>query len=110
MVVNCLLAGTRMRGKTFEEDEAFEVDFLVDEKECVEYVMFVDFGWNDVGCVFKVGMVKVEKFMEIECYFYVMYIFFIVTGNLVDDFGSWDVFCVVLFVGIVSGVLKVCVM
>ena len=106
-VVNRPLAGTRMRGKTPEEDEALEVDLLADEKERAEHVMLVDLGRNDVGRVSKAGTVKVEKLMEIERYSHVMHISSTVTGNLVDDLGPWDVLRAALPAGTVSGAPKV---
>ena len=90
-VVNRPLAGTRMRGKTEEEDVALEVDLLADKKEKAEHVMLVDLGRNDVGRVSKAGTVKVEKLMEIERYSHVMHISSTVTGSLLDELGPWDV-------------------
>ena len=106
-VVNRPLAGTRMRGKTEEEDAALEVDLLADEKEKAEHVMLVDLGRNDVGRVSKAGTVKVEKLMEIERYSHVMHISSTVTGHLLDDLGPWDVLRAALPVGTVSGAPKV---
>jgi len=107
MVVNRPLAGTRMRGKTKEEDEALEVDLLADEKEKAEHVMLVDLGRNDVGRVSKPGTVKVEKLMEIERYSHVMHISSTVTGTLLDELGPWDVLRAALPAGTVSGAPKV---
>ncbi|OUS47519.1 anthranilate synthase alpha subunit [Ostreococcus tauri] len=106
-VVNRPLAGTRMRGKTQEEDEALEADLLADQKECAEHVMLVDLGRNDVGRVSKAGTVKVEKLMEIERYSHVMHISSTVTGSLVDNLGPWDVLRAALPAGTVSGAPKV---
>ena len=106
-VVNRPLAGTRMRGKTQEEDEALEVELLADQKERAEHVMLVDLGRNDVGRVSKAGTVKVEKLMEIERYSHVMHISSTVTGSLVDNLGPWDVLRAALPAGTVSGAPKV---
>ena len=106
-VVNRPLAGTRMRGKTEEEDAALEVDLLADEKEKAEHVMLVDLGRNDVGRVSKAGTVKVEKLMEIERYSHVMHISSTVTGSLLDELGPWDVLRAALPAGTVSGAPKV---
>ena len=106
-VVNRPLAGTRMRGKTKEEDDALELDLLADEKEKAEHVMLVDLGRNDVGRVSKAGTVKVEKLMEIERYSHVMHISSTVTGSLLEDLGPWDVLKAALPVGTVSGAPKV---
>ena len=106
-VVNRPLAGTRMRGKTEEEDAALEVELLADEKEKAEHTMLVDLGRNDVGRVSKAGTVKVEKLMEIERYSHVMHISSTVTGSLLDDLGPWDVLRAALPAGTVSGAPKV---
>lgn len=43
-----------------------ERDLLVDEKECVEYVMFVDLGCNDVGKVeFNIYVLVVFMLLEL---------------------------------------------
>ena len=106
-VVNRPLAGTRMRGKTEEEDVALEEDLLADEKEKAEHTMLVDLGRNDVGRVSKAGTVKVEKLMEVERYSHVMHISSTVTGSLLDNLGPWDVLRAALPAGTVSGAPKV---
>lgn len=94
----------------FVVDVVVVVELFVDLKECVEYVMLIDFGCNDVGCVVVIGSVKVIECMVIECYLYVMYIVLNVEGKIVFGFDVVDVLKVSFFVGIVIGVLKVCVM
>lgn len=72
--------------------------------------MFVDFVCNDIGCVCQFGFVIVFEMMVIECYLYVMYIVLQVEGKIFVDKNVYDFMCVIFFVGIVSGVLKICVM
>ena len=60
------LAGTRPRGKNYEEDIALEKELLADEKEKAEHNMLVDLGRNDLGKICEFGTVEVEKYMEIE--------------------------------------------
>lgn len=57
-VMICFIVGICFCGVILDEDNVFEVDLLVDQKELVEYLMLLDFGCNDVGCVVKMGMVK----------------------------------------------------
>ncbi|MDX8403347.1 MAG: chorismate-binding protein, partial [Mariprofundaceae bacterium] len=68
------IAGTRPRGKTDEEDKAFEADLLQDAKELAEHVMLVDLGRNDLGRVCDYGSVTVNESMCIERYSHVMHI------------------------------------
>ena len=49
------IAGTRPRGRTREDDEAFAQQLLADEKERAEHMMLVDLGRNDVGRVARHG-------------------------------------------------------
>jgi len=51
------IAGTRPRGKTFQEDQAFAEDLLKDPKEIAEHVMLVDLGrMTSAGYVTKVRL------------------------------------------------------
>lgn len=109
-VIVCLIVGICLCGVMFEQDLVLEVELLVDLKECVEYLMLIDFGCNDVGCVLKVGIVEVGEQFVIECYSYVMYIVSEVIGQLQLGLSYVDVLCVIFFVGMVSGVLKICVL
>lgn len=84
-VIICLIVGICLCGVMFEEDCVNEVDFLVDKKELVEYFMLFDLGCNDVGCVVKIGIVKLIEEFIIECYSYVMYIVLNVVGELYED-------------------------
>lgn len=79
------IAGTRPRGKTPEEDKAYEVELLADEKERAEHLMLVDLGRNDIGRVSEFGSVTCDSFMEIERYSHVMHIVSNVSGKLHKD-------------------------
>lgn len=48
------IAGTRVRGKTPDEDQALETELLADPKEVAEHLMLIDLGRNDVGRVAQV--------------------------------------------------------
>lgn len=52
------IAGTRPRGKTEDEDKAFEQDLLADPKELAEHLMLIDLGRNDAGRVSQIGTVN----------------------------------------------------
>jgi len=100
------IAGTRPRGRTPEEDAAFERELLADEKERAEHVMLVDLGRNDLGRVSVFGSVRCDAYMEIERYSHVMHIVSNVTGKLREDKDFFDAFLSCLPAGTVSGAPK----
>ncbi|MBT8211849.1 MAG: chorismate-binding protein, partial [Acidimicrobiia bacterium] len=85
------IAGTRPRGATPAEDDAFEAELLADPKERAEHVMLVDLARNDLGRVCEFGSVVVDELMVIERYSHVMHIVSGVTGKLRPDVGPVDV-------------------
>ena len=101
------LAGTRPRGKTYEEDIALEKDLLADPKELSEHNMLVDLGRNDIGKISQFGSVKVEKYMAIERYSHVMHIGSTVRGDIADDRSALDAVDAVLPAGTLSGAPKI---
>lgn len=101
------IAGTKPRGKTVEEDEQIAKNLLNDEKEVAEHRMLVDLGRNDIGRISEIGSVKIEKYMTIEYYKYVMHIVSEVTGRLQEDLHVLDVLTTCLPAGTVSGAPKI---
>ena len=101
------LAGTRVRGRTDEEDKALEKELLADPKDRAEHIMLVDLHRNDVGRVSEVGSVKVTETMAVERYSHVMHISSEVQGTLRPDMTAFDALRVSLPVGTVSGAPKI---
>ena len=101
------LAGTRPRGKTYEEDIALEKDLLADEKEIAEHLMLIDLGRNDIGRVSKIGKVQVTDQMVIERYSHVMHIVSNVQGEVLDDADALDVLKATFPAGTLSGAPKI---
>lgn len=101
------IAGTRPRGKTFAEDEAFAQELLGDPKERAEHVMLVDLGRNDLGRACQVGTVGVDELMVIERYSHVMHIVSNVVGELAGDKTAWDLLKACFPAGTVSGAPKI---
>lgn len=101
------IAGTIGRGKTAEEDKAFEKQLLNDPKERAEHTMLVDLGRNDIGRVSKFGTVSVTDFMRVERYSKVMHLVSDVRGELSDDKTAIDALMSVLPAGTLSGAPKV---
>ena len=101
------LAGTRPRGRTPEEDLAFERELLGDEKERAEHVMLVDLGRNDLGRVSEAGSVKVTEMMGVERYSHVMHLVSTIEGKLQPGKNAFDVFRAAFPAGTVSGAPKI---
>lgn len=101
------IAGTRMRGKTVEEDKALEADLLADPKELAEHLMLLDLGRNDVGRVAKIGTVNPNEQFIIERYSHVMHIVSNVVGELSNDHDALSALLAGLPAGTVSGAPKV---
>ncbi len=101
------IAGTRPRGKTTEEDEAFEKDLLADPKELAEHLMLIDLGRNDAGRVSQTGTVTLTDKMIVERYSHVMHIVSNVTGKVVPDMTCLDALRATFPAGTVSGAAKV---
>ncbi|MCR8642284.1 anthranilate synthase component I [Paenibacillus sp. N1-5-1-14] len=100
------IAGTRPRGKTQEEDQAYEEELLNDAKERAEHLMLVDLGRNDLGRVSDFGSVRCDTFMDIQRYSHVMHIVSNVSGKLRKDKEFFDAFLSCMPAGTVSGAPK----
>ncbi|MBQ3786234.1 MAG: chorismate-binding protein [Lachnospiraceae bacterium] len=101
------LAGTRPRGKDYDEDMRLEEELLADEKELAEHNMLVDLGRNDLGRISKFGTVEVEKLHSIERFSHVMHIGSTVRGEIRDDKDALDAIESVLPAGTLSGAPKI---
>ena len=101
------IAGTRVRGKTREEDVALAEELLADPKEIAEHVQLMDLGRNDVGRVAQVGSVQVTDKMVIERYSHVMHIVSNVEGKLKPGLKAIDVLKATFPAGTLSGAPKV---
>ncbi|MBQ9442502.1 MAG: anthranilate synthase component I family protein [Selenomonadaceae bacterium] len=101
------LAGTRPRGKNFEEDLLLEKELLSDEKELAEHNMLVDLGRNDLGKISDFGTVQVEKLHAIEKFSHVMHIGSVVRGKIKNNFDALDAIEAVLPAGSLSGAPKI---
>ncbi|WP_430510047.1 anthranilate synthase component I [Gottfriedia solisilvae] len=106
-VITNPIAGTKGRGQTVEQDEMIEKHLIQDEKELAEHKMLVDLGRNDLGKVCEFGSVRLEKFMDIEKYKYVMHLVSEVSGTLKKPFTALDAFISCLPAGTVSGAPKI---
>ncbi|WP_417486676.1 anthranilate synthase component I [Maricaulis sp.] len=101
------IAGTRPRGKTPAEDDAFEADLLADPKERSEHLMLLDLGRNDVGRIARPGSVRITAREIVERYSHVMHIVSNVEGDLRDDQDVVSALFAGFPAGTVSGAPKV---
>ena len=101
------IAGTRVRGKTPEEDKALAEELLADPKERAEHLMLIDLGRNDVGRVAKTGAVKVTDSFFIERYSHVMHIVSNVEGELREGLDAVDALAAGLPAGTLTGAPKI---
>ncbi len=101
------IAGTRPRGKTAEDDLKLELELNEDEKELAEHKMLVDLSRNDLGRICEVGSVKIDKFLEVERYQFVMHLVSEVSGRLLPGAHPIDGLAACLPAGTVSGAPKI---
>ena len=101
------VAGTRPRGATPEQDDAYEADLLADKKELAEHLMLLDLGRNDTGRVSKIGTVRPTEEFIVERYSHVMHIVSNVVGELSEDHDALSAFLAGMPAGTVSGAPKV---
>jgi anthranilate synthase component 1 len=101
------IAGTRLRGKTPEEDLRLAEELRSDEKERAEHLMLVDLARNDVGKVSRFGSVKVDEFMAVERFSHVQHLVSTVQGTLSDHLTPFDALKSCFPAGTVSGAPKV---
>lgn len=100
------IAGTRRRGKDFEEDNLLAAELKADIKECAEHSMLVDLARNDLGRISEAGTVKVEKLRAVEYFSHVMHMVSSVSGILKENFKAIDVLRATFPAGTVSGAPK----
>jgi len=101
------IAGTRLRGKTPDEDERLADELRADEKERAEHLMLVDLARNDVGKVSKFGTVRTGEFMAVERFSHVQHLVSTVHGTLSDHLTPFDALKSCFPAGTVSGAPKV---
>ncbi len=101
------IAGTRIRGKSLEEDSILAEELRADIKEVAEHTMLVDLGRNDLGRVAEFGSVEVETLMKVEKYSHVQHLVTSLKANLRTGFDRFDALAACFPAGTVSGAPKV---
>lgn len=101
------IAGTRRRGRDFNEDGLLAEDLNLDPKERAEHIMLVDLERNDLGRVCEYGSVHVDELMVNERYSHVIHIVSNVTGTLGAGRDAVDLLRAMFPGGTVTGCPKV---
>lgn len=100
------IAGSRPRGKSAEEDNAFADGLIEDAKETAEHLMLVDLARNDLLKVCTPASVEVSEFMQIRRFSHIMHLVSTVEGALSAEKSVVDVFRATFPAGTLSGAPK----
>jgi anthranilate synthase component 1 len=100
------IAGSRPRGRDWEEDHALENELLADRKETAEHLMLVDLARNDLLKVCEPASVTVSEFMKVHRFSHIMHLVSTVEGTLAQGFSPIDVFRATFPAGTLSGAPK----
>lgn len=101
------IAGTRRRGKDYNEDNKLKEELLNDPKERAEHLMLVDLARNDLGRVCETGTVNVTRFMFTELYSHVIHLVSEVVGKIGPKTSAIKVLRSSFPAGTVSGAPKI---
>jgi para-aminobenzoate synthetase component I len=101
------IAGTRPRGSTPAQDQAYAQTLLNHPKERAEHIMLVDLERNDLGRVCQWGTVQVDELLTVEYYSHVMHLVSNVIGQLPPSQSPVDLIRAVFPGGTITGCPKV---
>lgn len=85
------IKGTRARGNTAEQDQAFAQELLASNKDRAENLMIVDLLRNDLGRYCATGSIRVPELFALESYPNVHHMVSSVTGTLGAEYDALDV-------------------
>lgn len=100
------IAGSRPRGRDWEEDHSLELELLADRKETAEHLMLVDLARNDLLKVCEPSSVTVSEFMQVHRFSHIMHLVSTVEGELSGGLTPIDVFRATFPAGTLSGAPK----
>jgi anthranilate synthase component 1 len=103
------IAGTRHRSSD-NTDETIETDLLNDKKELAEHMMLVDLARNDIGAVSKPGSIEVNELLKVKHYSHLSHITSTVTGQLKENYHTFNAFSAAFPAGTLSGAPKISAM
>lgn len=105
-VITHPIAGSRPRGKDWDEDHQLEEELLADRKETSEHLMLVDLARNDLLKVCQPNSVAVTEFMQVHRFSHIMHLVSTVEGKMRSDLTPVDVFKATFPAGTLSGAPK----
>jgi len=105
-VVTHPIAGSRPRGKDWDEDHGLESELLNDTKETAEHLMLVDLARNDLLKACEPSTVAVTEFMQVHRFSHIMHLVSTVEGKLRKGISPVDVFRATFPAGTLSGAPK----
>ncbi|MDJ0582802.1 anthranilate synthase component I [Crocosphaera sp.] len=101
------IAGTRPRGKNFQQETAMLMELSSDIKERAEHIMLVDLERNDLGKVCQWGSVEVDELLTVERYSHVIHLVSNIKGKLRQEKTSIDLIKALFPGGTITGCPKV---
>jgi para-aminobenzoate synthetase component I len=101
------IKGTRPRGKTPEQDQAFKDELTQSRKDDAELSMIVDLMRNDIGKVCAGGSVRVLEHKRVEAYANVYHLISVVEGRLDPGSDSVDLIKATFPGGSITGCPKI---
>ena len=101
------IKGTRPRGRTPEEDEAYRRELADSLKDDAELSMIVDLLRNDLGKVCRARSVNVKEHKRLEAYQNVYHLVSIVTGMLMEGTSHVDILRATFPGGSITGCPKI---
>jgi len=104
------IKGTRPRGITEAEDNAFRNELLSSQKDIAENTMIVDLLRNDLGRVCEFGSVKVEKLCDLEEHPTLFHLVSTITGELRKDVTPANILNALFPSGSITGAPKISTM
>lgn len=101
------IKGTRPRGKSLVEDQAYAKDLLQSAKDHAENVMIVDLLRNDLSKVCELHSVEVPQLCGLESYPTVHHLVSVVRGKLKREYKALDLFKACFPGGSITGAPKI---
>ncbi|AFM02090.1 aminodeoxychorismate synthase, component I [Desulfitobacterium dehalogenans ATCC 51507] len=101
------IKGTRPRGKTPEEDEAYARELTESTKDRAELTMIIDLQRNDLGRICRYGSVKVTDLIRLEQYPTVWHLVSTIVGKLKPNLKVSEILKAIFPGGSITGAPKI---